>query len=62
MSEAIASYLRSGDGSRSSDVIARSNQAKAFPDLVKFLLMVRKKVKDPKVRLYLSPLLSFVSL
>ena len=42
--------LRSGDAGRYADVIARSNEASTFADLVKFLLMVRKKVKDPQAR------------
>lgn len=46
---------RSGDAGRYADVIARSNEASTFADLVKFLLMVRKKVKDPQVGA--SPLL-----
>lgn len=41
---------RSGDAGRYADVIARSNEASTFADLVKFLLMVRKKVKDPQAR------------
>ena len=40
----------SGDAGRYADVIARSNEASTFADLVKFLLMVRKKVKDPQAR------------
>ena len=50
MNEAISSYLRSGDSSRYKDVIARSQEANAHGDLVKYLLMVRKKVKESKVR------------
>lgn len=53
VAEAIESYLRSGDHSRHLEVIQRSNQAGAHAELVKFLLMVRKKVKDPKVRNFL---------
>ena len=47
--DAIASYLKAGDSSRHADVIRRSQQAGSFADLVRFLLMVRKKVKDSKV-------------
>jgi len=36
-------------------VIARSNEASAYGDLVKFLLMVRKKVKDPQARARAAP-------
>ena len=49
VNEAISSYLRSGDSSRYRDVIARSQEANAHGDLVKYLLMVRKKVKESKV-------------
>ena len=48
--DAIESYLKSGDHSRHLEVIQRSNQDNAHAQLVKFLLMVRKKIKDPKVR------------
>lgn len=51
VAEAIASYLRAGDSSRYADVIARSQEAACYDELVKYLLMVRKKVKDNKVRL-----------
>ncbi len=50
VAEAIASYLRAGDSSRYVDVIARSQEAACYEELVKYLLMVRKKVKDNKVR------------
>ena len=49
VADAIESYLRSGDHSRHADVIQRSKEAGAHAQLVKFLLMVRKKVKDPIV-------------
>ena len=49
VAEAIASYLRAGDSSRYVDVIARSQEAACYEELVKYLLMVRKKVKDNKV-------------
>ena len=49
VAEAIASYLRAGDSSRYADVIARSQEAACYDELVKYLLMVRKKVKDNKV-------------
>jgi hypothetical protein len=55
VNEAIASYLRSGDSSRYKDVIARSQEANAHSDLVKYLLMVRKKVKESKVQPIASP-------
>jgi len=48
-SDAIESYLRAEDSSKYAEVIAAAGAADAYTDLVKFLLMVRKKVKDPKV-------------
>ena len=56
VAEAIQSYLRSGDTSRHLEVIAASNKADAHAALVPFLLMVRKKIKDPKVRCLCVPL------
>ena len=49
VSEAIASYLRGADTSRYLDVIERANAAGAYEELVKYLLMVRKKLRDAKV-------------
>ena len=49
VADAIESYLRSGDYSRHAEVISRSKEAGAHAQLVKFLLMVRKKIKDPTV-------------
>ncbi len=59
VNDAIASYLRSGDASRYLDVIARSQRANAHGDLVKYLLMVRKKVKESKVGRPRAPQLHF---
>ena len=50
VAEAIASYIKSGHTGRYIDVIARSRDSGAHTELVKFLLMVRKKIKEPKVR------------
>ncbi|KAI8476142.1 MAG: vesicle coat protein clathrin, heavy chain [Monoraphidium minutum] len=48
--DAIAAYLRSQDGSRYAQVIdACKASGSHYDDLVKFLGMVRKKVKEPKV-------------
>ncbi|PSC73488.1 clathrin heavy chain [Micractinium conductrix] len=47
--EAIAAYLRAADTSKYNEVIAKANEAGQHDDLAKYLLMVRKKVKDPKV-------------
>lgn len=49
VSEAISSYLRGADTSRYLDVIERANAAGAYEELVKYLLMVRKKMRDAKV-------------
>ena len=49
MEDAIASYLKSADTSRYLDVILRSRDMGTPQVLVDYLLMVRKKVKDPKV-------------
>lgn len=51
VADAIDSYLKANDHSRHAEVIQRSNQAGAHSHLVDYLLMVRKKVKDPKVGL-----------
>lgn len=49
VSDAIACYLRSSDSSTYLEVIEKCKVAGCYDDLVKYLLMVRKKVKDPKV-------------
>ncbi|CAI6011217.1 unnamed protein product [Closterium sp. NIES-65] len=49
LSEAIASFIRAGDGSQFHEVIRASERVDAYADLVEYLLMVRKTVKDPKV-------------
>lgn len=60
INDAIGSYLRSGDSSRYTDVIARSQEANAHGDLVKYLLMVRKKVKESKVGQKSSPAMTAI--
>lgn len=47
--DAIAAYLRAADTSKYAEVIDKANESGVHDDLVKYLLMVRKKVKDPKV-------------
>ena len=47
--EAIESYLRANDHSKHSEVIDKVAEAGWYPELVKYLLMVRRKVKDVKV-------------
>ena len=49
VSDAIAAYLLANETSKYAEVIERANESQDFGDLVKFLLMVRKKVKDPKI-------------
>eukprot|EP00475_Leptophrys_vorax_P034731 TRINITY_DN56473_c0_g1_i1.p1 TRINITY_DN56473_c0_g1~~TRINITY_DN56473_c0_g1_i1.p1 ORF type:complete len:919 (-),score=143.56 TRINITY_DN56473_c0_g1_i1:348-3104(-) len=51
LSDAIASFIRANDGSQFHEVIRASERAgpEAYADLVEYLLMVRKTVKDPKV-------------
>lgn len=49
VSDAIAAYLRAADTSKYSEVIAKAGESGQYEDLAKYLLMVRKKVKDPKV-------------
>lgn len=60
VAEAIASYLKSGHTGRYVDVIDRSKDRGAHAELVKFLLMVRKKIKEPKVCSFLPSTLSLV--
>lgn len=47
--DAIAAYLRASDTSKYVEVIDKAAQAGEYGDLVKYLLMVRKRVKDPRV-------------
>lgn len=47
--DAIAAYLRCADASRYEDVIAACASAGCYDDLVRYLLMVRKKVREPRV-------------
>jgi clathrin heavy chain len=47
--DAIAAYLLAGDGSRYVDVIAAAKDSKEYGELVRYLMMVRDKIKDPKV-------------
>lgn len=54
-SDAIASYLRAQDSSKYAEVIEAAKKVEVFADLVKYLLMVRKKVKDPKVSIMWGP-------
>lgn len=47
--DAIAAYIRSNDTSKYAEVIDACKAAGSYEDLVRYLLMVRKKVKEPKV-------------
>ncbi|KAG6551189.1 hypothetical protein Mapa_007425 [Marchantia paleacea] len=49
VSDAIESFIRANDATQFNDVIRAASQVNAYEDLVKYLLMVRKKVKEPKV-------------
>uniref|UniRef100_A0A7S0V4E8 Clathrin heavy chain n=1 Tax=Polytomella parva TaxID=51329 RepID=A0A7S0V4E8_9CHLO len=46
---AVASYLKASDSSKYLAVIEAAKSGNAYDELVNFLLMVRKKVKDAKV-------------
>lgn len=49
LGEAIAAYLRASDSSRWVDVIAKAKEVGEYEDVPKYLLMVRKKMKDPNI-------------
>lgn len=49
VSEAIESFILADDTTQFLDVIRASEDANVYPDLVKYLLMVRQKTKEPKV-------------
>lgn len=49
VADAIASFIRANDATQFHDVIRVAQQVDAYVDLVQYLLMVRKKVKEPKV-------------
>ncbi|PPR96846.1 hypothetical protein GOBAR_AA23821 [Gossypium barbadense] len=49
VSDAIESFIRADDATQFLDVIRASEDADVYPDLVRYLLMVRQKVKEPKV-------------
>ncbi|KAJ7543093.1 hypothetical protein O6H91_09G024600 [Diphasiastrum complanatum] len=57
VSDAIESFIRANDATQFNDVILAAEHVRAYDDLVKYLLMVRKKVKEPKVILSLSLLM-----
>ena len=47
--EAITSYLKAEDNSNYTDVIKAAQDHGTYEDLIKYLLMVRKKVKEKVV-------------
>eukprot|EP00898_Chlorokybus_atmophyticus_P005972 jgi/Chlat1/6376/Chrsp44S09041 len=47
--DAIASFIRANDVTCYPDVIAAAREADCYTDLVRYLLMVRKKIKESKV-------------
>ncbi|EFJ17279.1 hypothetical protein SELMODRAFT_115182 [Selaginella moellendorffii] len=49
VAEAIDSFTRAKDTTHFSEVIKAAEEVKAYDDLVKYLLMVRKSIKEPKV-------------
>lgn len=49
VADAIGSYLRANDSSKYQQVIDKAKTAGCYAELVKYMLMVRKKVKEPKV-------------
>lgn len=49
VADAIAAYLRAGDTGKWAEVIDAAAAAGEHGELIKYLLMARKKVKDPRV-------------
>ncbi|VAI04336.1 unnamed protein product [Triticum turgidum subsp. durum] len=49
VSEAIESFIRADDATHFLDVIRAAEEADVYHDLVKYLLMVRQKAREPKV-------------
>ncbi|BAT81103.1 Clathrin heavy chain 2 [Vigna angularis] len=49
VSDAIESFIRADDSTQFLDVIRAAEDANVYHDLVKYLLMVRQKAKEPKV-------------
>jgi clathrin heavy chain len=49
LSDAIESFIRADDATQFLEVIRAAEDANVYHDLVKYLLMVRKKAKEPKV-------------
>ncbi|KAL8144041.1 hypothetical protein V2J09_017073 [Rumex salicifolius] len=49
VSDAIESFIRADDATQFLEVIRAAEDADVYQDLVRYLLMVRQKVKEPKV-------------
>ena len=49
VTDAIGSYLLAKDASKYVEVIGRAREVAQYDDLVKYLMMVRDKIKDPKI-------------
>uniref|UniRef100_A0A803PWX4 Clathrin heavy chain n=1 Tax=Cannabis sativa TaxID=3483 RepID=A0A803PWX4_CANSA len=49
VSDAIESFIRADDATQFLDVIRAAENENVYPDLVRYLLMVRQKTKEPKV-------------
>ncbi|KAK8955806.1 Clathrin heavy chain 2 [Platanthera guangdongensis] len=49
VSDAIESFIRADDATQFLDVIRAAEETNVYHDLVRYLLMVRQKVKEPKV-------------
>ena len=49
MSDAIESFIKANDATQFNEVSNEAAKVRAYEDLVKYLLMVRKKVKEQKV-------------
>ncbi|CAH8337295.1 unnamed protein product [Eruca vesicaria subsp. sativa] len=49
VSDAIESFIRAEDATYFLEIIRSTEDAKVYDDLVRYLLMVRQKVKEPKV-------------
>ncbi|CAL9044685.1 unnamed protein product [Musa banksii] len=49
VSDAVESFIRADDATQFLDVIRAAEDANIYHDLVKYLLMVRQKIKEPKV-------------
>ena len=49
LGEAIAAYLRASDASKWSEVVSKAKETGEYSDVPKYLLMARKKIKEPSI-------------